>query len=56
MTELATLPRDIQLLRQACNFLAECRDLDELKSLKDKAEGACGGITPGRRKELLPSE
>ena len=40
MTELATLPRDIQLLRQACNFLAECRDLDELKSLKDKAEGA----------------
>jgi site-specific DNA-methyltransferase (adenine-specific) len=32
------LPREIQLLEQASAFLAECQDLDEVKSLRDKAE------------------
>jgi len=37
-TDLEPLPREIALLEQACQFLAECQDLDEVKDLRDKAE------------------
>lgn len=36
---LASRPmREIELLEKACEFLAECKDLDEIKGLRDKAE------------------
>ncbi len=38
MSTIQTLPREIQLLEQAAAFLAECQSLDEVKSLRDKAE------------------
>ena len=38
MNDLATLPREIQLLQQAAAFLAECMSLDEIKSIRNKAE------------------
>jgi N6-adenosine-specific RNA methylase IME4 len=38
MTTIQAMPREIELLRQAVTFLAECKNLDELKTLKDKAE------------------
>ncbi len=38
MNDIQAMPREIQLLEQAAAFLAECQDLDEVKSLRDKAE------------------
>ena len=38
MGTIQPMPREIELLRQAVTFLAECKNLDELKTLKDKAE------------------
>ena len=35
---IRVMPREIVLLEQAAAFLAECQDLDELRSLRDKAE------------------
>ena len=38
MNDLATLPREIQLLQQAAAFLAECKSIDQIRDLRDKAE------------------
>jgi site-specific DNA-methyltransferase (adenine-specific) len=38
MPDIQPLPREIVLLEQAAAFLAECQDLDEVKSLIDQAE------------------
>jgi hypothetical protein len=38
MPDIQPLPREIVLLEQAAGYLAECQDLDEVKSLIDQAE------------------
>jgi hypothetical protein len=38
MNEIQAMPRELALLEQAATLLVECRDLDEVKSLRDRAE------------------
>jgi site-specific DNA-methyltransferase (adenine-specific) len=38
MPAIQPLPREIQLLEQAATYLEKCQDLDEVKSIRDKAE------------------
>jgi hypothetical protein len=38
MPDIQSLPREIVLIEQAAAFLAECQDLDEVRSLGDQAE------------------
>jgi site-specific DNA-methyltransferase (adenine-specific) len=38
--ELQKLPREVELLSKAADFLEQCRSLDEVKDLRDKAEAA----------------
>jgi hypothetical protein len=38
MPDIQPLPREIILLEQAAGYLAECQDLDEVRSIRDRAE------------------